>query len=193
MKSHRTIISTGFLLAALVVGLPAPALASPLLSGYGGPGQGNQAILGSALLNGPRGGGGSGNGSSGGSSGASGSSSSTGTEGGASSSAPVTGTSGKSAPSGSGGSGSGGSGTTSDATRGSARKGSRQGAQREATAAAASFYPASERTVAGEQTGAFGMSGDDLLYIVLAVGTLAFMGVFTRRLGRPSGPEGIGS
>ena len=33
---------------------PAAALAGSLLSGYGGPGQGNQAILGSALLGGPR-------------------------------------------------------------------------------------------------------------------------------------------
>jgi hypothetical protein len=47
--------------ATLAAGLAlAPSLASanPLLSGYGGPGQGSQAILGSALLNGPRGGGG---------------------------------------------------------------------------------------------------------------------------------------
>lgn len=35
-------------------------LADPVLSGYGGPGQGDQAILGSALLNGSRGGGGTG-------------------------------------------------------------------------------------------------------------------------------------
>jgi hypothetical protein len=40
--------------------LPRVAHAGPLLSGYGGPGQGNQAILGSALLGGSKGGGGSG-------------------------------------------------------------------------------------------------------------------------------------
>jgi hypothetical protein len=65
--------------SALAVGLasawaavPATAHAGPLLSGYGGPGQGNQAILGSALLGGSAGGsgtsGGGGSGSRGGSS-----------------------------------------------------------------------------------------------------------------------------
>ena len=39
---------------------PASATAGSLLSGYGGPGEGNQAILGSALLGGPSGGGGGG-------------------------------------------------------------------------------------------------------------------------------------
>jgi hypothetical protein len=59
--------------SALAVGLasawaavPATAHAGPLLSGYGGPGQGNQAILGSALLGGSAGGSGtSGGGGSG--------------------------------------------------------------------------------------------------------------------------------
>ena len=56
MRSHRTTIFIGAFCATLAVAAPAPALASSLLSGYGGPGQGNQAILGSALVNGPRGG-----------------------------------------------------------------------------------------------------------------------------------------
>jgi hypothetical protein len=45
---------------ALVLAVPAAgtASASPLLSGYGGPGEGNQAILGSTLLGGPSSGGG---------------------------------------------------------------------------------------------------------------------------------------
>jgi hypothetical protein len=59
-------------LAGASAALPATAHAGPLLSGYGGPGQGNQAILGSALLGGSAGGsgtsGGGGSGSRGGSS-----------------------------------------------------------------------------------------------------------------------------
>jgi hypothetical protein len=39
---------------------PVSAHANPLLSGYGGPGQGSQVLLGSALIKGPGGGGGSG-------------------------------------------------------------------------------------------------------------------------------------
>jgi hypothetical protein len=62
MKTHRTSIRATLLALAIVVAVPAAAGANPLLTGYGGPGQGNQAILGSALLNGS--GGGSGGGSS---------------------------------------------------------------------------------------------------------------------------------
>ena len=47
--------------------LPLSAHAGPLLSGYGGPGQGNQAILGSALVGGSSGGGGTSGGGGGGS------------------------------------------------------------------------------------------------------------------------------
>jgi len=47
--------------------LPLSAHAGPLLSGYGGPGQGNQAILGSALLGGSAGGSGTSGGGRGGS------------------------------------------------------------------------------------------------------------------------------
>jgi hypothetical protein len=55
MKNHRKIIPAAVMLAAFA-SVPS-ATASSLLSGYGGPGQGSQAILGSALLNTPRGGG----------------------------------------------------------------------------------------------------------------------------------------
>ena len=64
MRSRRMITPT-IALVALSAAMPVAASASSLLSGYGGPGQGNQAILGSALLGG---------GSSGGSSGSTGSS-----------------------------------------------------------------------------------------------------------------------
>src|SRR5262249_33452093 len=73
MTRHRTIATAVTLLAFLAAGTPVPASASSVLSGYGGPGQGNQAILGSALLSGPGGGGGSsGRGGSGGAGGSGG-------------------------------------------------------------------------------------------------------------------------
>lgn len=56
MNSHRKITSLMGLVLALSALVPASASASSLLSGYGGPGQGTQAILGSMLLNGPSGG-----------------------------------------------------------------------------------------------------------------------------------------
>ena len=58
MNTHRKIIPIAALAMAFAAVAPASAPASPLLSGYGGPGQGTQAILGSTLLNGPSGGGG---------------------------------------------------------------------------------------------------------------------------------------
>ncbi len=68
MKKHRTMICIGACAAAIGSVPAAPAFANSLLSGYGGPGQCNQAILGSALINGPGGnGGGSGGAGSGGS------------------------------------------------------------------------------------------------------------------------------
>src|SRR5437879_11300009 len=60
MKTRRRRIRrVGLAVVAIGVCWPLPAHASPLLSGYGGPGQGSQAILGSTLF------GGSGGGSSG--------------------------------------------------------------------------------------------------------------------------------
>ncbi len=68
MKRQRTIVSHSPCSRVRPRSLPAAALAgAPLLSGYGGPGAGAQAILGATLLNGP-GSGSSGSGSSGGSS-----------------------------------------------------------------------------------------------------------------------------
>ncbi len=54
MKRHRMIVSILVLVPVLAAVTQASALANSLLSGYGGPGQGSQAILGSSLLNGPR-------------------------------------------------------------------------------------------------------------------------------------------
>lgn len=55
------------LLAFAVGGSPGAALASSLLSGYGGPGEGSEAIIGSTLVNGPSGGAGGGSAGAGGS------------------------------------------------------------------------------------------------------------------------------
>src|SRR6266550_8716644 len=60
MKTHRRIITSVGLLLTAAACMPATAHANPLLSGYGGPGQGNQAILGATLLKGSGGGGSSG-------------------------------------------------------------------------------------------------------------------------------------
>ena len=53
MKIQRPLTAAVALLADLSI-VAAPAHAGPLLSGYGGPGQGSQAILGATLLNAPR-------------------------------------------------------------------------------------------------------------------------------------------
>jgi hypothetical protein len=65
MNSRRKIILITALAALVLAVAPSTAPASSLLSGYGGPGQGTQAILGSGLVGGSSGGGG---GSAGGSS-----------------------------------------------------------------------------------------------------------------------------
>ena len=65
MRSHRsTILIVATMASSLMAVAPLTAAANTLLSGYGGPGQGDQAILGATLLNGPGAGGGGGSGSS---------------------------------------------------------------------------------------------------------------------------------
>jgi hypothetical protein len=167
MKTDRSTIRTMALALAgtLAVSAAAPlvAQAGPLLSGYGGPGQGNQAILGSTLL------GGSGGGASGGG----------GANGPGSQAAPTTGaaggaTKGTSHPSG-----------AAHRARG-ARAAVRPGHVR-AVGLASGSYPALERTAS---SGTFGMSGADFSYVALAAGALAFAGVFMRRLARPRSAQG---
>src|SRR5436190_2536976 len=53
MTMKRPLTAAVALLADLSIAA-APVHASPLLSGYGGPGAGSQAILGATLLSGPR-------------------------------------------------------------------------------------------------------------------------------------------
>lgn len=52
MKLARKIDRGVLVVVAVVLALPAFARANPLLSGYGGPGQGSQALLGSTLTGG---------------------------------------------------------------------------------------------------------------------------------------------
>ena len=169
MTSRRMITS---ILTVLVVGapaaLPAAATAGSLLSGYGGPGQGNQAILGSALLNGPSNGGGGGGGSTG-----AGGSSGAGTLAGTSS--PVA--------------------SSRPQPRGrhhssSSRRSSATGSLGARTPGGSGAYPLSTglaRSVSGDSR-TLGLSGADLLYILLALAALALTGLATRQLMR--GHEG---
>jgi hypothetical protein len=180
MTSHRTSSLTLILLAVLMACAPSCALAGSLLSGYGGPGEGNQAILGSALL----GGGGAGGGSAGGSSGSS--------SGGSSGSS--LGSSGYS-PSGAAGAGAR-TGSENAAPNGSSGRGatSRTGAGKTSGGAARAYPVASlERSLqpASGASETLGVSGEDLGYVLLALGALVLTGVLTRRLARASGPEGL--
>jgi hypothetical protein len=167
MTRQRKIIAIVALLGLAGI-WPAAASANPLLSGYGGPGQGNQAILGSALLNGPGRGGGSGGppaaATSGGSQGAQ-----------------------LSVPGGTSGSTHAAAPAGSSAKRHSAT--SPAGSSRQAptvAGSAAGVYAALERGAA-RPSAFLGLSGDDLLYILLGLGVLAFTGVATSRFARRGG------
>jgi hypothetical protein len=163
MKNHRTTAPIIVLLATLVAAAPATASASPLLSGYGGPGVGNQAILGSALLNGGE--------STGGGSGPTG-------QGSGPASVPTVATN-----------DTAGERVARRAPRGAAP----QGAGAKVSGVASSLYPASERGGAAPASGTLGLSGQDILFILLALLALAFTGVFTRRLIGDAQREGTSS
>jgi hypothetical protein len=162
--------------ASLVLALAAPlaAQAGPLLSGYGGPGQGNQAILGSTLIGGP----GGGSGSSGG-----------GPEAGAAATAPAQATSGI---------GTAQAGATRTRGAGSSSRGGHG-----AGGAAIAGARAAQTTLAGElgdrsyrgyenagSSSALGLSGADIAYIVLAAAALVVTGLLTRRLAGAKAAKG---
>jgi len=171
MRSHRLTLTAALLVLAVSAVAPAAAGAGPLLSGYGGPGQGNQAILGSALVNGE------GGSSGGGSAGAAGSSAA-------------------GSGAGAGGAGAGASTVTRSSSAAGAPGGAPAAAHRRgkqanrplagtfssATAASAqsSSLSASRGRAGGAQT--LGLSGADLLYMLLAFGALAFTGLLTAKL-----------
>jgi hypothetical protein len=163
-------------LVCLAAFAPAGALAGgPLLSGYGPPGAGAQAIIGATLLNGPSGG--SGGSSSGGdSAGGSGSSS-----GGSSSGVPSS-TAGRAAP------GGGGSGRAANTTHSAApaaqraRGGSTQVPGADGSGAYSRALQGKAYPTAAVSAEAPWFSGADLLALVLAAGALALTAVATVRL-----------
>jgi hypothetical protein len=179
MRSKRlTIAITALALLVLTVsGLcSAAADAGSLLSGYGGPGQGNQAILGSALINGPSGKGGSGGGS--GSTAAQleaggGSLAASSTSAGSSSSAEAV-SAGRPSKPGAGASATSRSSATAKNVPTAAGKASGNGSE--------TYGHRSELTRASGGSQALGLSGADLGYILLALGILALTGVLTRKL-----------
>jgi hypothetical protein len=172
MTRRRTIISIGGSLVVLACASPVAARASTLLSGYGGPGQGNQSMLGSALLNGPGGGA-----TGGGSAGASGSTSS--------SSGEATPASSRVAKSPATGSSNGERGVSANAKR-RARGATPGDAKAGAATSVAEEYAAAERGARAPSTATFGLSGAELTLIALVLGTLAIVSVITRRLARVS-------
>jgi hypothetical protein len=178
-STRLTIIKLSLIAVVISALVPAAASAGSLLSGYGGPGEGNQAILGSALLGGPSGGGRSGGGPSGdaarpGQSGAYGSLiASPGEEQAANSSH------GSAAPAGS-------AGERSSKPGGKQRHGEASTAQtsNNASPAYTQTIRPSTQTAAGSSSQPLGLSGADLLYILLALVVLALTGVVTRGLAR---------
>jgi hypothetical protein len=170
MTRHQWTISIGVFIALLAAAIPSAALANSLLSGYGGPGEGNQAILGSALVNTPKGGGGGGAGGSSGSS-----------SGQASSSQSVEATSSRS-------SGATGAGKSSSVGRSGKRTAASKRGDRGAPARTARggsvIYPAASSEVTTDGSRTLGLSGADFAYIILALGVLAMTGFLTMRLAR---------
>jgi hypothetical protein len=170
MRSNRTTKLIAALLAlALAAIVPAAAGANPLLSGYGGPGEGDQAILGAALLNGPSEGGGSSGGSSG--------------------SAPTS----LEAPSAVSVSPSTASARHSTHHAKKAHdKTSQQGASSAAPAAAGTgrVKALADASSAGGSGGTLGLSGGDFLYILLALVGLAMTALLTGMLVRGPHQDG---
>ncbi len=177
MNRHRTIVLTVLpaIMMVALASIAAPAMAGSLLSGYGGPGAGNQAILGSALLGGTPGGGrggDAGGGSAGGSNPDLAEPSKT-------EAADISVPSGRrsAGPDRSPASGRGGVGAKREGATG-------------ASGGVSGAYPASERAeaakLASDGSETLGLSGKDLLYVLLAFGVLAFSGVLTRRMTQPT-------
>src|SRR5437764_957114 len=172
MINFRSLIPHVAVLCGLCVGAPASALASPLLSGYGGPGQGSQVILGSALVNGPRGGGGSSGG---------------GSSNGGGPAAPATVTQ---AGTGGGTVHSHSTPTRVSSTKGTAARGSEPHRSRAASGSAARGAPVSVEGRTVSHSAALGLSSGDLVLIIVAACALAAIGFMTGRLARVPRHEG---
>jgi hypothetical protein len=171
--NHRKVIPIVVLLLASLPVAGALASPGPLLSGYGGPGQGSQAILGATLLSGPSNGGGGGS------------------AGGGQAAQAIAGA----APSGAVATGNGGNGGEAPASAGHTRSprrtksAARHGARTEAAQRTAEpYFPAGSHFRAGSNAASagasviLGLSGSHLLFLVLALAALLFAGVLTRAL-----------
>jgi hypothetical protein len=179
MKRSQIIAATTVLMAVLSALAPGVVQANSLLNGYGGPGQGNQVILGSALLNGSGGGGGGSGSSAGEANPLAASSLAEATSGGdragrtnAAHSGLVSGT------------GRQGRASSGAATGGGGKAGS-NGQTGKASVGAVGAYPASghgEARAASDGLETLGLSGSDLLYLLLVLGLLVSTGMATRRL-----------
>jgi hypothetical protein len=160
---HRTPIgrtpSVITVLLALAVVLPTATSANPLLSGYGGPGQGSQTIIGSSLVNPP----------GGGSSGASGS--------GSGSELTVA----ASPQSRSRGASNGAAGHSRKAKGGGRGEATNSPPKAPASVVSASGLAPVSSSSSG---GTLGLSGGDALLIVFGLAALALTGVLTHRLTR---------
>jgi hypothetical protein len=161
---------TGFLSASAPM---AAFAASPLLSGYGGPGSGEQAIVGSTFLAGPHGGAGSG-----GSSGSAGSGGA-----GLDGSGGTLSDGGNSTLTGAGGGRAGSEGSSSARSGAGSAGASQAGAQAGRAGTSAFAYPSSLRS-APANSPALGISGSDLVLPAGIIATLALIGTLTIRLAR---------
>lgn len=172
MRSHglglTAVASVTLALSMLVPA--APAFAGSLLSGYGGPGQGSQVILGSTLLRGPARGSGSGGGSGG--STTPGGSVGAGAAGGVGSGAPRSGS-------------GGGRASKSAATGKRLDQAGVQGSGSGDRADTPKLIAAARSASVGSQP--LGLSGTDLLWILLALGALGLTGALTKRFARQAG------
>jgi hypothetical protein len=178
-REMKRIIRIALALAPLVaLSASAPTVASagsPLLSGYGGPGAGEQVIVGSTLLIGARGGAGSGGSSgSGGSAGAS--------QGGSGASPPNGSRATLSGAGSNGGSIAGNRGGGSQA-RGALRAGRGVDPRTGRANANPYVYPAALRS-ASTDSPLLGISGGDMLLLIATIVTLVLTGVLTIRLTR---------
>ncbi len=176
-------------LATLALAMaPASAMAGSLLSGYGGPGSGTQALLGSTLVGGagtPGGGSSVGGGSGDGSATAPGGATGIGAGGG-------TGSGGQAGGGGQsrGGLRAGGRGSGAGGSRaGGGSRGATGTSGASAGGSAAYTLSGSLRVTAGlaaaDDTGLLGLSGGDVLLFALMLGVLALTAGMTRRLAGP--------
>jgi hypothetical protein len=160
MRSRRMIRPIIALMAALAAAAPAAASANPLLSGYGGPGQGSQAILGATLLNGSSSGGGS------------------------------TGTTGSSTGAGTTRTPDGHAGGRSSSTNAAAGGTRANSAATKASGAAPHPYSGGAvSSTALRGSGSLGLSSTDVVYIILALGALGFTSVLTKQLTQTTTPR----